>query len=979
MAESPAIIARKAKSLQQELKDILKNSDPWDKDVEFKRKDLRKKYLCLLLVNPYAKESKDAEAHLWMQTSYNFISVYKQRLATLDRAIQAAKQQQQQQQTRTAGGSGPVVEHRKLTQRFRQFLAEEEKFWTQLIVRHRREFDLVEVQPHLVALGILPTVEELPTEDLPDASASTPGGRRPSLFPPDDGPHPPSSNAERNSRLVIVSKALICLGDIARYRELYNDNRNKAGARRGRGGGPEPSQRPRNYEKAQQCYEKARVLTPDIGNASHQLAILSAYQKDIFTSLTHYYRALCVRYPFEAASENFSTVLRRAYEQWRRSKRERDKKHTRQGSSNTLPKIRVDNFKENIVLLHAFWRLDPQRMDAEVPNHAQHVAGDFMSLVAERILPPDMISKVIVMSEGALWKHRMVRDPSSGKQRTPSTSASTITERRIFLHILAVYRVLLDVGAVELAEPVQADASEGDLAQRITAVFRRTLPALRIAGKWLKANYKYVIQNTEDDGGDGSGTAEIQAFWSAYAQFFCALIRAFPMDRLPVISSLLEEDIDMKGFLPLRKTMGEVPSSLRADPNKSSTTGDQSEEQVHPNVEQLMRIHDLLNDADAVVAMERCPVALFGSRFVLKGIESSQQPPRPEAVRVSLALTPHLQTMEQIRDERLPSDNAKRDDDVMTEATSRTEDDPVGDAFRTALDQDGDGDGVDGIDDDEEQIVWDPRLSPTSVGFPSPLIQQSPMTPVKAPISPIGPPMTPTHRPSISAQLNSPPQTLRTAQDLLNSFNISPRGRSNSHQAAVPQPLLFGPGSLTNPGHSIWSPSMDDHVMNSASQNSVVYQSAPQQYHHAPSLSQSTWLSSQPMSSQHSQYNLPGALPPNGFVPPLPSMAPNHQRLPSSTVPIGHELYSTAPSTLNHAYTNTIANSLANSQHSSQQYPVNITYRPVEGALYETPHAAGHPSVGGLSNFHTRHMSLVNDPRLASLTAVGPVTVTTLK
>ncbi len=65
--------------------------------------------------------------------------------------------------------------------------------------------------------------------------------------------------------------------------------------------------------------------------------------------------------------------------------------------------------------------------------------------------------------------------------------------------------------------------------------------------------------------------------------------------------------------------------------------------------------------------------------------------------------------MEQIRDERLPSDNAKRDDDVMTEATSRTEDDPVGDAFRTALDQDSDGDGVDGIDDDEEQIVWDPR------------------------------------------------------------------------------------------------------------------------------------------------------------------------------------------------------------------------------------------------------------------------------
>lgn len=66
--------------------------------------------------------------------------------------------------------------------------------------------------------------------------------------------------------------------------------------------------------------------------------------------------------------------------------------------------------------------------------------------------------------------------------------------------------------------------------------------------------------------------------------------------------------------------------------------------------------------------------------------------------------------MDQIRDERLASDNVKRDDDVMTEATSRTEDDPVGDAFRTALDQDSDVDGADDlVDDDDEQIVWDPR------------------------------------------------------------------------------------------------------------------------------------------------------------------------------------------------------------------------------------------------------------------------------
>ena len=66
-----------------------------------------------------------------MQTSYAFISIYKQRIASLDRALQSATRNQPRQ-----GGHGPV-EYRKLMQRFRQFLAEEEKFWTQLVVRLR--------------------------------------------------------------------------------------------------------------------------------------------------------------------------------------------------------------------------------------------------------------------------------------------------------------------------------------------------------------------------------------------------------------------------------------------------------------------------------------------------------------------------------------------------------------------------------------------------------------------------------------------------------------------------------------------------------------------------------------------------------------------------------------------------------------------------------------------------------------------------
>ncbi|TFY77492.1 hypothetical protein EWM64_g6521 [Hericium alpestre] len=151
MSDEASAIAKEAKGLQQGLKEFLtaKSRDPWDKEVEFQRKNLQKQYLLLLLAHPYAKESKDAETHLWMQTSYALISVYKQRIATVERALRESGAQKQQ-------GRGPrhgPVEQRKLLQRFKQFLANEEKFWTQLIVRYQRQFALTEARPALLALG----------------------------------------------------------------------------------------------------------------------------------------------------------------------------------------------------------------------------------------------------------------------------------------------------------------------------------------------------------------------------------------------------------------------------------------------------------------------------------------------------------------------------------------------------------------------------------------------------------------------------------------------------------------------------------------------------------------------------------------------------------------------------------------------------------------------------------------------------------
>lgn len=242
------------------------------------------------------------------------------------------------------------VEYRKLLARFRQFLAEEDKFYVQLLIRFRTQFELNDTHEALVKAGVIST------DPKPESSRN--------IFPQDKSP-PPASESERYSRLNTFVKLLVCLGDIARYREQYNDGRGrpragheyepaKPAGHKGKKGAQE-NIRPRNYSRAQAIYEQARLLVPDDGNASHQLAILAAYQKDSFSALLNYYRALCVRQPYDTATNNLNTVLRKALEQFRASRKADQKSE----DIRRVPKFRVDRFKEWVVVLHALCYIDP--------------------------------------------------------------------------------------------------------------------------------------------------------------------------------------------------------------------------------------------------------------------------------------------------------------------------------------------------------------------------------------------------------------------------------------------------------------------------------------------------------------------------------------------------------------------------------------------------------------------------------------------
>ncbi|OBZ66360.1 hypothetical protein A0H81_13586 [Grifola frondosa] len=966
MPNEASQLLREAKGLQQSLKDSLKTREPWDKEVDFQRKSLRRQYLRLLLLHAYAAESKDAETHLWMQTSYAFISIYKQRIAALDRALHSSPRQQQQQpqqqQGRQQHGGHGVVEYRKLLQRFRQFLAEEEKFWIQLIIRIRQIFNLDEAHGALVALEIMPH------DDGAAADVTSPK-RNHFQFPSEAevvaASLTPTTPEQHESRVAILSKALVCLGDIERYKEQYNESggRPRAGHEDGppaampsgksgrgrRGGAPAAAPAPmvmsrmRTYDKAQRCYERARMLLPHDGNPSHQMAILASYQRDVFESLVHYYRALCVRHPYDTAAENLGTVLSKALDQWRtrgaKRDKEREREEARSGVASLAPRLRVEAFKERLIVLHALWRLSVEEMETTSPKLSQKVVDDFRSLVSERILPIDTISKVIVLVQGALYKHRVYRH-SRGASLVPAAAM----ESHIVTHLLALHRALLEVGIAQLAEAPPEDAGEHDLAQRITATFRRTLPALRLASKWLRANLRYFSQSphglpeavelpeANDVLKHGKGNSRrrdrerrprtpplsimgVADFWRAYAQFSTALMHAFPIEILPKLSEPLEEDIDMVGFLPLEKFVSgdAAGTSSGRESFKEVSTGPvkagqytQAEEQVHPNETQLMRIADLLADAQALAKDEASPLKRADNDFLLEGVSFEtvqvveqvdrtmsngrthktqiEEAPQQE-VAVDASKSASLTSSAVVQQREAPDQHvADIEDDNMTEAT-RTDDDPVGDAFREALNA---SDGDD--DEQEDEIVWDPRAI-TSPRDPA-VVAALPASPTRLVMSsPVLSSFSPHGAESLSPRfrranldatppIGSPPRGT-TAQDLLNSVmqrssdRFDMGHRHHSRESSAPQAhLLFGSGSLGGATPSIWSTPLDSTSLKF--QGAAGTSSGPQ--YHPPFASQHQESISSPFPSQGSQGHSFNAHPSAVFV------NGGHQRVQSQSL-----------------------------------------------------------------------------------------------
>ncbi|WVR03284.1 hypothetical protein IAU60_000275 [Kwoniella sp. DSM 27419] len=740
--KSAADLDRDARTEAERLKKILGSKPAWSREVEASRQRCRDLHLLVLVSHPLSPYAQSIDT-LWHHTSYLLIAAYRSMISSIE--SNPTLQQHNHGNTGRRGGPGregqgqnaAASEIKRAVTRFRQALASEETFYKSLVSRIVRFHGLTSINDVASAL----TQAKIPVGDDSDE---------------DSGQQQYGTTQDKHDKLGLVYKALICLGDIERYKEQYKEP-TKGRRRDGNGAPLRPEDK---FAAARGYYEIARGLQPDDGAAFNQLAVISTYQSNDFCTTYYYFRALATRNAFKGADGILDKFLVKTVEKWRgRLKEEHERDDEEREARGD-----IDLWKEELVVLVGiiYHKIGFSAISGLQPS----VLERFGSLLKARQLSAEIIVKTSAIVIG---NHYRARSNVGVEQDSKPAQRSHEAEAKALDLLLGVFKVLVTVAADQVDE-ARATLGQGSalamddeddvydtLPQLISAVLRRILPSLRIMSKWIKLDLDYLARQPS--------SPVLTSFWATYRRFIATVSAVFPIERLPALPDPLEEDRDMKGFTPLQR--GITTEGGANGPITPLDGPDVPQAEVHPNEEQLMRLADLQVDAKLIMH-SGVGASLFGAQAVF--------------------------------DPAFYANPRDIDEGDIASVSTETEDDPVNLAMRATL---GAGSSIDGDEDDvEEVIVWGQERQQMHTA--------SPLTPeLSSPASGKRPTAYDLLQNLMLESTPTPPAPAAAMPHQPKAAPSSPGINSNPPQIGNPGTtgLLFGSGGAGAPGNnnSIWS------------------------------------------------------------------------------------------------------------------------------------------------------------------------------
>lgn len=830
-------------------------------DFAFTRNQLRNAYLKLLFNQTFSQAAHGSEKALWSDTTYKIFDLYRTKLSTAEQALHQATPSTSPPPRATKGRRAAAQECTRIANALRNFLAREETFWKSLAERLATVFKISEAHTALQRAGIItqgPRIPIGPRAQVGDDNQPSGLARMPSTPQELDSELLQMATLTRHRQHIIevIYNVIIFCGDLARYREHFREVHAGSDSASGTTTPPRRPNRSQHakvapdYTTAILYYDAARLFLPHNGHASHQIAITSAIQGDNLASVYHYYRALCVKHPFTNAQQNLNHLLKKHVDSFLKSDildTIRDEgKATASASalaSASLTKRRSECY-DLFTTLQAWFFLHKKPHDGLAIN--AYFLTLFKATVGDKVLPTDAIVRIVVTSIAASWWARLSRREAKAGPDTQhaATTPSRNTELNQLLSLLEVAQVLFDITTMQSTAAMEQDSQQTDGAapgQHLTPVTRRTFPALRILNKWLKSHLDYLARNRdlcERDAAQGDKKDASYVFvktvddlWSSFVDLINTLRRAFPYDSLPLLDNVgptgaqaltLEEDVDLRGFIPTRRGWQETSTggaTTTSTQNGAATTS--------ANTEQLMRIADILIDAKVIAESEASPISFDDERnvFVVGKVEQQQPQQRPPPQRAQQGQQPPTATsnlarrpsMESIPAESVGDSDATEDvvDMAMRAVQERSQRILAGDESVGSI-----GPGRRGVeeadddeDDDDEDEIFIPAMARDVARMD---VQQKvedglPAAGTASAASTAVPPSVAAAAIASRAQSQSPTNS-RTAQDI---FLQMLNGQTS-----------FGGGG-GGPGRWGGSPSSNTPPTGSATSSSLYYSGAP--------------------------------------------------------------------------------------------------------------------------------------------------------
>ncbi|KAF9101033.1 hypothetical protein BGX29_006042 [Mortierella sp. GBA35] len=570
MTEDPqALWLERYKSTQAQernLKDLLHQKGATG--VTNARDRLREEYERLILTDIVLAQSKEIESALWKHVFYIVIDGYRRKLAMLERPgnnNDHPNQQLQQQQGRRGGGGGngggrgggdrdggrsrphgnrgnkkpaPSVEFRKVSTKFRAFIQEATGFYHRLIQNLASCYDLNESgdSMHAVPIG-----DKRPLSDITDAA--------------------------RQCAISSCHKCYIFLGDLARYRQTFNDSPKK------------------NWSAARDYYNEARNLLPSSGNPYNQLAVIATFTPNNFLALYFYYRSLAVRLPFMTARNNIKVLIQKMASDPEKGKKfVKDERYTDRQAPNPKDSTQLDDFLSKFILLHGalFMR--------SVEEFDDGLMGDALErLFLARQLEPDLLLKVQIINMSSLYTMSYIPLQDDGPTASPQQQIES--ERQALQLILTAFATVLRYSTNDLENHRNEDhKNNGRPIDFLPSNVHRSMPTLRLSLKWMQINIHHVKRLSEGlSDKDKEDRFHLEQIWEDLATLLNLLAEVFPFAEDAIFCrDVLKEDAELQGFAALKRAIDERPLSI-IPPSR-----------ISPKAEMQMRVGDMFHDALAL-------------------------------------------------------------------------------------------------------------------------------------------------------------------------------------------------------------------------------------------------------------------------------------------------------------------------------------------------------------------------------------------